>query len=76
MNLDSTIKELDAEIAKLQHARSLIAGIDNVSKPKRGRPKGSTNAAPKKSRTITAAGRKKISDAMKARWAARRKTTK
>ena len=47
-------------------------------KAKRGRPKGSTNAAKpakiaKKKGNLTPEGRKKIADAMKRRWAAQRK---
>jgi len=50
-------------------------------KGKRGRPKGSVNAkkavaapatAPAKKRTLSAAGRKAIADAMRKRWAAKK----
>jgi hypothetical protein len=72
------IAELDAQIAKLQQARALLAGT-TASAPGRGRPKGSKNAsstapatAPRK-RKLSPEGRKRIADAMKKRWAERRK---
>jgi hypothetical protein len=77
MEVSNIIKELDAQIAKLQQARALLA--DSEATPKqRGRPKGSKSASPvvKKTaskRTLSPEGRKRIADAMKKRWAARRK---
>ncbi len=79
------ISQIDAEIAKLQQARALLNGAAlPASKPGRGRPKGSKNSITKKAATSTAApvkgkrklspeGRKAIADAMKKRWAERRK---
>jgi hypothetical protein len=71
------IAEIDAQISKLQQARALLAGTSTSSG--RGRPKGSKNsassaapAAPRK-RKLSAEGRKRIADAMKKRWAERRK---
>jgi hypothetical protein len=70
------IAEIDAEIAKLQQARKLLGGISESTKGP-GRPKGSKNAkvaaAPRK-RKLSPEGRKRIADAMKRRWAERRKT--
>jgi hypothetical protein len=71
------IAEIDAQIAKLQQARALLAGT-TVSAG-RGRPKGSKNAAtaaPAKAarkRKLSPEGRKRIAEAMKKRWAERRK---
>jgi hypothetical protein len=72
------IAEIDAQISKLQQARELLSGT--VAKPGKGpgRPKGSKNAkaaAPAKSakRRLSPEGRKRIADAMKRRWAERRK---
>jgi hypothetical protein len=70
------IAEIDAQISKLQQARTLLAGTAAPSG--RGRPKGSKNtasstpAAPRK-RKLSPEGRKRIADAMKKRWAERRK---
>jgi hypothetical protein len=73
------IAEIDAQISKLQQARALLSGTPGPAG--RGRPKGSKNAAsvapvpatsPRK-RKLSAEGRKRIADAMKKRWAERRK---
>ena len=69
MNTQEIITALDAEIARLQRARSVIAGS---GKPKRrGRPAKSTPSAilaPKK-RKLSPEARKKIAAAQKKRWA-------
>ena len=86
MALSGIIAEIDAEIAKLQQARAVLSGA-GTTQPGRGRPKGSKNAkpaatapakiaAPSKSaskRKLSPEGRKRIADAMKKRWADRRK---
>ncbi len=75
MSIEQIIAELDDQIARLTEARRLLsgnaasrtkAGVSGEAPKKRGRPKG---------RTMSAAGRKRISEMMKARWAARRKQT-
>jgi len=73
------IAEIDAQILKLQQARELLSGTAAAGKGP-GRPKGSKNAkaaavsgsAPRK-RKLSPEGRKRIADAMKRRWAERRK---
>jgi hypothetical protein len=71
------IAEIDAQISKLQQARALLAGT--TTSAGRGRPKGSKNVASSASvtaphkRKLSAEGRKRIADAMKKRWAERRK---
>jgi hypothetical protein len=89
--LSGIIAEIDAEITKLQQARAVLSGVIKTAPAGRGRPKGSKNAkvvttatakvaapfaaktAPK--RKLSPEGRKRIADAMKKRWADRRKTT-
>jgi hypothetical protein len=74
------IAEIDAQISKLQQARALLAGTTaTATRAGRGRPKGSKNAAsaapataPRK-RKLSPEGRKRIAEAMKKRWAERRK---
>jgi hypothetical protein len=72
------IAEIDAQISKLQQARELLAGTTATVTKGRGRPKGSKNAkaapagSPRK-RKLSPEGRKRIADAMKRRWAERRK---
>jgi hypothetical protein len=80
MEVSRIIAEIDAQIAKLQQARALLAGTAAPeARTGRGRPKGSKNtvvvtsgAAPRK-RRLSPEGRKRIADAMKKRWAERRK---
>jgi hypothetical protein len=70
------LDEIDAQISKLQQARALLAETASAG---RARPKGVTNAAPAaapakaRKRKLSAEGRKRIADAMKKRWAERRK---
>jgi hypothetical protein len=74
------IAEIDAQISKLQQARELLSGTTAKTGKGPGRPKGSKNAksaaaataAPRK-RKLSPEGRKRIADAMKRRWAERRK---
>ncbi len=84
MALEDVISQIDAEIAKLQQAKVLLSGAAApaaLPKPGRGRPKGSKNStseaapasAPKRERKLSPEGRKAIADAMKRRWAERRK---
>ncbi len=70
MDRDHVVAFLDSEIQRLTQARDLLvsgraANVGNVRQGKRGR----------KRHVMSAAGRKKISQMMKKRWAARRKTT-
>jgi hypothetical protein len=65
MNTQDIISAIDAEIARLQSARSLLIGT--ASGKRRGRPPASAGA-PKK-RTMSAAGRKRIAAAQRQRWA-------
>lgn len=79
MEVDRIIAEIDAQISKLQQARELLSGTTTKANKGPGRPKGSKNAkvadkvaAPRK-RRLSPEGRKRIADAMKRRWAERRK---
>jgi hypothetical protein len=77
------IAEIDAQISKLQQARGLLAGTTQLATKGPGRPRGRKAAvkavapAPKKAtarkRKLSPEGRKRIADAMKKRWAERRK---
>jgi len=83
VEVNRIIAEIDAQILKLQQARALLAGTTtSAGRTGRGRPKGSKNTASAASATSTkttrkrklsAEGRKRIADAMKKRWAERRK---
>jgi len=83
MEVSDIIDSIDAQISKLTEARGILAGISgSESTPTngRGRPKGSKNVAPSAKgiglvtkRQLSPEGRKRIADAMKRRWAERRK---
>jgi hypothetical protein len=82
LEVSRIIAEIDSQILKLQQARALLSGTTvSVVRTGPGRPKGSKNtasvaapAAPRK-RKLSPEGRKRIADAMKKRWAERRKQT-
>lgn len=66
MNTEAIIKELEAERARLDHPIAALRGRNRGI----GRPTGSTNVT---KRRLSSAARKRISEAMKKRWAARKK---
>jgi len=69
------VRELDTEIARLTSARKILSGSDVAAQPKRQPKRAVTTKAPKAKRVsrLSAAGRKKLSELMKKRWAERRK---
>ena len=72
VNTSEILAALDTEIARLRQARSLIAGASHTRGP--GRPPASSPpaASPQKHR-VSAAGRKRIAEAQRKRWAAQKK---
>jgi len=84
MDISKSVAEIDAKIASLQQARAALLSIGDaeiVSKPKRGRPVGSTKSSKAvdpvaTKRNLTPEGRQRIADAMKRRWANRAKAVK
>ena len=85
MDVTEILSSIDAEISRLQQARQAVAALDGASPVparRRGRPKGSSNAAPatsaeprKRKRNLSPEGRKRIQEAMKRRWADRGKNS-
>lgn len=73
MEVSRIIAEIDAQILKLQQARTLLASAAQPVRSGPGRPKGRVKTAAKRKRKLTPEGRKRIADAMKKRWADRRK---
>ncbi len=81
MDFHRLIHEIDSEISRLQQARALLTGGPTKRGP--GRPKGVavTNKAvtvadrkpAKRKRRLSPEGRKRIADAMRKRWAERKK---
>lgn len=86
MNTRDILLAIDAEIAKLQHAKAIL-NEGSTGKRRPGRPAkpsttgynsvGVKTTAPdqrrKKRRTISAAGRARIAEAQKARWSTSKK---
>jgi hypothetical protein len=60
MNIEAIVQTIDAEIDRLQRARSVLTG--NVAPSKRAAPA-------RKLRTMSAEGRARIAAAQRARWA-------
>jgi len=69
MNSADILTLIDAEIAQLQQARSLITGAATKREP--GRPVGSEKT--KKKRKMSPEGRARLVAAVKARWARQKK---
>jgi len=85
MDVSKIVSEIDAKIASLQQARAVLVGLNLTegapTMKRRGRPKGSKNSTKtvkpaKKKRNLSPEGRKAIAEAMKRRWAERRKEEK
>jgi hypothetical protein len=78
MSIDSILAQIDAEIATLTHARSLLANIETIaaevteSKTK----KAPAKAKAKKRRVLSPEARKRIADAQRKRWAAQKAKAK
>src|SRR5271157_3956388 len=73
MDIQNLVSELKAERDRIDQAISALGGITS-SPARRGRlPKAKQAApAPKERRGMSAAARKRISEAMKKRWAAKK----
>ena len=69
MNLQEVVDQLRAERNRLDQA---ISALEGPSAPRRGRPPKSSTTTGSGRRVMTAAARKRISEAMKARWAKRK----
>jgi hypothetical protein len=83
MNTEEIIDQIDSEISKLQQAKSLLLGIDAPAKRSPGRPAGKGGmsggggkATKPTKHKLSPEGRKKIADAMKKRWAAKKPAKK
>jgi hypothetical protein len=81
VELSRIISEIDAEIARLQQARSLLTAGSQIPARRGRKPKALTAASPaaapkagrRKKRKLSAEGRQRIREAMKRRWAEHRK---
>jgi nuclear transport factor 2 (NTF2) superfamily protein len=75
MNTARIVREIEAEIAKLTSARNILTTLNWNSRTKRKSKRASTSRAfyAKRANRLSAAGRRKLSEMMKKRWAERRK---
>jgi hypothetical protein len=89
MNVNEIVRQLRDERSKLDAAIEALEGVGgrgHAPGKRRGRLPGSSNkasttsavssGAPKKRRTMSAAARKRIGDAVRARWAAAKRSGK
>jgi hypothetical protein len=74
MRANEILSLIDAEIAALQEARTLLVGA--IPKRKPGRPKSTAAPTPKKKHKLSAQGRAKIAEGQRKRWAALKKAAK
>jgi hypothetical protein len=74
MAIKELLAQIDAEIARLKQARSLLAdgGKPEIrrGRPKKGSEPATTGKPAKKKRNLTPEGRARIAAAVKRRWAA------
>jgi hypothetical protein len=73
MAISSVVQEIEQEIARLEEAKRLLEG---GSLSASGRRATKSKGAPATKRTLSAAGRKAIAAAQKARWAKVRRAQK
>lgn len=79
MDTRRILTELRAERSRIDQAIAAIQGISSDGAvPRRGRPstKTTSTSKPRRRRRMTAAGRKRLSEMMKQRWAERKKKVK
>ena len=78
MDIQGIVAELKGEMDRIGHTISLLLGGSTPAKARVGRPPGSTSTKVRsggRGRGLTPAGRRKLSLAMKQRWAQRRGAT-
>ena len=74
MQVDQILSEIDREIERLQQARNILAGTTGTRGRRRETPDAPKPAKKRGGRRrMSAEGRKRISEALKARWAERKK---
>ena len=79
--MNNIVEQIDAEIARLQHAREALIAISGPTVVKRpvGRPKNVTKAAEpvaRTSRVMSPEGKARIAAAQKKRWAKTKRLAK
>ena len=76
MAIDSILEQIDAEIARLTQARSLLASMGKaavkVTERKNKKSPAGAKGKTKKTRVLSPEARKRIADAQRKRWAAQK----
>jgi hypothetical protein len=74
MSLDHLLSSIDAEISRLQRARTLLAGNGTGTRNTSSRLTAShVPKTARRKRVLSAEGRKRIAEAQRKRWAAQKK---
>ena len=76
MSIETILAEIDAEIARLTHVRSVLAGSVKVASTSAGRGLKKSQVRSSKKRVLSAEARKRIADAQRKRWAAQKAKAK
>jgi len=80
MDTQSLLREIDAEIAELQRARTALAAIESAAaKKRRGRPPETSLLepnTPRKKRTLSPAARTRTAAAQRKHWAKQKASKK
>ena len=69
MAIDSIVAQIDAEIARLTQARTLLAGLNSTAVAALQSISASPKTKKKKKRVLSPEARKRIADAQHKRWA-------
>ena len=72
MAFESILAQLDAEIARLTQARSLLANSGKVAAKVTERKNSAAPVRKRKKRVLSPEARKRIADAQRKRWAAQK----
>ena len=72
MTIDSIIAQIDAEIARLTQARTLLSSAGRVNFAGGVKLDGASGKRGRKKRFLSPEARKRIADAQRKRWAAQR----
>jgi hypothetical protein len=75
MAIQTILAQIDAEIARLKQARTLLTNFGSIATRAAGNSRKSPARARKK-RVLSAEARKRIADAQRKRWAAQRAKSK
>lgn len=70
MSLSDLLSAIDSEISRLQKARAILAGAGKSAASSKAKSK------PRRKRTMSAEGRKRIAEAQRKRWAAQKQSAR